>query len=81
MLGFFLIIKLGLEIREYWFLVWIPIYLAPAGLPNPLKPHFILIATVQARIHCPQFIAKETGLERGSNFSKNTYIMSNPVRI
>lgn len=29
------IIKLGLEIRGYWFLGWVPIYLAPAGFPNP----------------------------------------------
>ena len=30
------IIKLGFEIRGDWFLLWIPIYVAPAGLPNPL---------------------------------------------
>ena len=30
------ILKLGFEIRGDWFLLWIPIYLAPAGLPNPL---------------------------------------------
>lgn len=38
----FLIIRLGLESRRYWFLVWIPIHLAPAGLPNPLNHNLIL---------------------------------------